>query len=81
MQLAKYRWFESNHHSPNVCVVLNCKEEAQRSIIYIPWVKRVMMASFQEKWLQVDDHIKQRGIFMFNNDLLSDVSRVSGKPE
>ena len=81
MQLAKYRWFECNHHSPNVCVVLNCKEEAQRSIIYIPWVKRVMMASFQEKWLQVDDHIKQRGIFMFNNDLLSDVSRVSGKPE
>lgn len=34
------------------------------------------MASFQEHWLQVDDHLKERGIFMFNNDLLSDVNLV-----
>lgn len=37
-----------------------------------------MMVSFQENWLQVDDHIKERGIFMFNNDLLSDVNLVIG---
>ena len=36
------------------------------------------MASFPENWLQVDDHIKERGIFMFNNDLLSDVNLVIG---
>ena len=36
------------------------------------------MASFQGNWLQVDDHIKQRAIFMFNNDLLSDVNLVVG---
>ncbi|KAL9958784.1 hypothetical protein ACROYT_G035845 [Oculina patagonica] len=34
------------------------------------------MASFQENWLTVEDSIGQRGIFMFNNDLLSDVSLV-----
>lgn len=36
------------------------------------------MAHFQENWLQAEDHIKQRGIFMFNNVLLSDVSLVVG---
>ena len=34
------------------------------------------MASFSENWLQTDDHIKERGIFMFNNDLLSDIRLV-----
>ena len=34
------------------------------------------MASFQENWLAVKDSIGKRSIFMFNNDLLSDVSLV-----
>ena len=34
------------------------------------------MASFQEEWLTVEDSIRERGIYMFNNDLLSDVSLV-----
>ena len=34
------------------------------------------MASFQENWLTVEDSIGHRGIFLFNNDLLSDVNLV-----
>ena len=34
------------------------------------------MATFQDEWLTVNDTIRQRGLFMFNNDLLSDVSLV-----
>ena len=34
------------------------------------------MASFQEEWLNVEDSIRQRGIFLFSNDLLSDVGLV-----
>ena len=34
------------------------------------------MAVFQEKWTKANENIRERGIFMFNNDLLSDVSLV-----
>ena len=35
-----------------------------------------IMAVFEEKWQKAKETIKERGIFMFNNDLLSDVSLV-----
>ena len=34
------------------------------------------MAVFDEKWMRAKATIRERGIFMFNNDLLSDVSLV-----
>ena len=34
------------------------------------------MAVFEEKWQNAKENITERGIFMFNNDLLSDVSLV-----
>ena len=34
------------------------------------------MAVFQERWKKAKANIRERGIFMFNNDLLSDVSLV-----
>ena len=34
------------------------------------------MAVFQEQWTKANENIRERGIFMFNNDLLSDVSLV-----
>ena len=35
-----------------------------------------IMALFEEKWQKAKETIRERGIFMFNNDLLSDVSLV-----
>ena len=34
------------------------------------------MAVFEEKWQSAKENITERGLFMFNNDLLSDVSLV-----
>jgi len=35
-----------------------------------------IMAVFEEKWQKAKETIKERGTFMFNNGLLSDVSLV-----
>ena len=61
-------------HKNTACLIASSFHFPAISGIYFD-TNRVM-ASFQENWLAVKDSIGQRGIFMFNNDLLSDVSLV-----
>ena len=47
-----------------------------RASIFRNAVLKEIMAVFDDKWLETKASITERGIFMFKNDLLSDVTLV-----